>query len=281
MSAKSFRWLIPVLALSVMLASVHAADTVTVVHAEGTADEATAALAKYQLVPKGVVLEGTAEGIEPITTLSYNREKDEFLINGKMTYKNPVSRKEFVQLFKSLRKDDALGVTLLNGSTRVYGSVSAGSEMMEALSATDRLLGGIIYGFDHLLGDAKLPGNYKPRKTENRKVPVVAFSNFTYFTFEKVGESYKCVNCTLDIKLIPMADKKTSSGGHLPDTEKLKEFVMEENDSANIDHIRTHQAEYFKIPFVAKTVATGEAAAFARTVRDSKVDPEELLKQMK
>ncbi len=55
----------------------------------------------------------------------------------------------------------------------------------------------------------------------------------------------------------------------------------QEPDEANIDNLKNYQSEYIKMPQLAKTVAWGEAAAFARAIRDSKVDDEELLKIMK
>ncbi|MBI3829321.1 MAG: hypothetical protein HY291_07380 [Planctomycetes bacterium] len=249
--------------------------------AKPPAEAAQRIVETYKDVPKGVVLEGSASGIEALETLTYDKEKNTFVLNGKATYANPVSRKDFARIFKAVRKDDRLGVTLVNGELRTYGDIGGDSQIAKDLSETDRFLGGVIYGIDRLLGDVKLPGNYKPQKAENRSVAVVAFSSFTEFTFEKKDLVYSRAGCGLSIMLIPLADKKTSSGGHLPDEDKMKTYEMEKADKANIDHLKSYQADYFKMPQFEKTVAWGEAAAFARFVRDSKIDAEEFLKSIK
>ncbi|MGD0091140.1 MAG: hypothetical protein ABSE73_14580 [Planctomycetota bacterium] len=248
----------------------------------GTKPEAVhAVVARYLSIPKGVVLEGTAEGFDKLTSVTYSKDENEFTINGKMQYKNPLSRKEFAQVLKALCKDDLMGVTLIAGEPRVYGKLGADSDMVKQMMETDKLLGGILYAFDWLLEDVKLPGGYKPKHAANRTIPVVAFSRFTNYTFEKSENTYRRTFCNLDVQLIPLSDQKTANGGHLPDLEKSKVYVMEPEDRENIEHLKTHQSEYLKIPAFAKTAATGEAAAFARLIRDSKLDSEELLKQIK
>jgi len=249
--------------------------------ADGQPANAAAVVAAYGDIPKGVVMEGTAEGIEPLTSVTYDKETNAFTINEKLTYKNPLTKKEFGQLFKALIDDDLIGVTLLEGKTRTYGKLSITSNVVNYMAETDKVLGGIVYGLDFLLTGVKLPGDYKPQKAADRKIPVVAFSKFHQFVFEKRGQEYVRVACTLDVTLIPLSEKKASNGGHMPDEAKTKDYVMEEADRANLSHLRDHQSEYFKMPEFSKSVLVGEATAFARYVRDSKVDSEALLKSIK
>jgi hypothetical protein len=241
---------------------------------------ASATMTRFDEIPKGVVLEGSASGIEELTAVSYDKDKNEFLINEKVKYKNPIGRKEFAQMLKALKEDDRIGVTLLEGSIKTYGKMGSGA-VITALSETDKILGGLIYGIDHLLEGVKLPRDYKPRKAADRKIPVVAFSNLNGYTFLKKDGEYVCVGKSLDVTLIPLAEKKAEGGGHLPDKDKINEYAMEDSDRANLDHLRAYQNEYFLMAAFSKSVAAGEAAAFARWVRDSKVDNEALIKAMK
>lgn len=243
--------------------------------------KAAAVVATYGDIPKGVVMEGVAVGIDPITAVTYDKDSNVFTINEKLTYKNPLTRKEFGQLFKAILEDDLIGVTLLEGKTRTYGKLSITSNLVNYMAETDKVLGGIVYGLDFLLTGVKLPGDYKPQKAADRKIPVVAFSRFHQFVFEKRGQEYVRAACTLDVTLIPLSEKKASNGGHMPDEAKVKDYVMEEADRANLAHLRDHQSEYFKMPEFAKSVLVGEATAFARFVRDSKIDSEALLKSIK
>jgi hypothetical protein len=267
--------------LGLPLSGLAQTDAVIVRFQEGSRDTATAALSLYRGVPKGVVLEGVAEGIEPITHLAYDKDSNEFIINKKMRYKLPIPGKEWVQVYRAVVKDDRMGVTLMQGEPRVYGPLPADGAIIKALVETDMMLGGIIYGIDRLLEGVKLPGNFKPKKAQERKIPVVAFSRFTDFAFEKAGDRYQLASCIVDVQLIPLSEKKTERGGHLPDEAKMEEYVMEDSDRENLAHLRTNQAEYLKIPAIAKSAAAGEAAAFARFVRDCKIDEAALVKEMK
>ncbi|HEY3323772.1 MAG TPA: hypothetical protein VGP72_25195 [Planctomycetota bacterium] len=266
--------------IALICIALHAETPMRVQSSEGTAAGAKAIVKTYREIPKGVVLEGVAEGIDALTEVDYDKEKDEFIINNKMRYKNPLSRKEWVQVYKAVQKDDRMGVTLLDGEPHVYGPLSSSSSIVKSMVETDRMLGGIIYGIERLLEGVKLPGDYKPKRATDRKIAVVAFARFTDFAFEKVGEKYQLGSCLLDVQLIPLSEQKTQTGGHLPDNEKMKEYVMEDSDRENIDHIRKFQPEYLKMPDIAKSAAAGEAAAFARFVRDSKVKDAALLKSM-
>jgi len=237
---------------------------------------------RYTDVPKGVVLEGTADGIEPIKSISYDKEKDTIVINGEATYKLPIARKDFAKILKSLLKDDRMGVTLIQGEPRLYGSISGTDRLIDPMVETDKLLGGIIYGIPELL-TVKLPGDYKPKIAKERKIPVVAFTVFNSYQFYKSpkDKSYVRAGCNIEVQLIPLADKKTDSGGHLPDDEVMKNYVMEDADRANLGHLKEKQNEYLKIECIGQTAKIGEAAAFGRWVRDSKIDTKELLEKLK
>jgi hypothetical protein len=246
-----------------------------------SSEESQSIIQRYGTVPKGVVVEGSATGIDEITSLGYEKKADEFIINETFRYKNPVSRKDWSRIFKSLRKSDNLGVTLKEGEVKAYGSLDEESKIIKAMAETDKFFGGIIYGIPRLLEGHKIPGGYTPQFAENRTVAVVAFARLINWKFVKNGQKYESAGCSLDIQLIPMSDQKTKSGGHLPDKEKMKSYVMEETDRKNVEHIKSNQQEYFKISFIAITVQAGEAAAFARLVRDSKaLDADKVLKML-
>jgi len=239
-------------------------------------------VARYNDAPKGVVFEGNADGFEPIKTVGFDKDKNAFVINGGPLYKNPVTTKEFIKILKSIKKDDRLGITLIAGEPHTYGSISADDDIAKNWAASDRLFGGIVYGREHLLGDIKLPGGYTPKQAPNRTVPVVAFTNFTNYKFSKnQNNEYIRASMNVVVVLLPLADKKTEDGGHLPDEEAMKNYVMEEADKANIDHLRVNQDEYLKIPVLGQSAKYGEAAAFSRTLRDLKIDTDKLIDQMK
>jgi hypothetical protein len=253
-------------------------DGVEVRFSEGTATGAAKIVQKYELIPKGVVLEGAAEGFAEVKEVTYDKDANEFTLNGDAKYKLPIARRDFVRLFKTLQKDDRLGVTLIQGETRCYGAISTAEKMVEPLVETDKLLGGIIYGLDHLL-TVKLPGEYKPKKATDRKIPVVAFTVFQGYRFnqKKNSKEYVRSNVNMDITLIPLSEEKTKTGGHLPDLKLTEGYAMEQTDADNLDHLRKHHDQYLEIECIKQAAAVGEAAAFARLIRDSKIPAKDFL----
>ena len=272
-------------AVSILLAIVLVTGAMaenSVSYVEGTPATSSRIVERYCDIPKGVVLEGAAEGVEAIKEIAYDKEKDVLILNGEATYKLPIGRKDFAKILKSLIKDDRLGVTLIQGEPRMYGHISGTDRLIDPMVETDKLLGGIIYGIPELL-TVKLPGDYKPKISKERKIPVVAFTVFNSYQFYKSpkDKSYVRAGCNIEVQLIPLADKKTDSGGHLPDDEKMKGYNMEDSDRANLSHLKERQNEYLKIDCIGKTAAVGEAAAFARWIRDSKVDTKDLIEKLK
>jgi hypothetical protein len=268
--------------LGFVLASAVRAETVTPSESPALTAQASSIVKRYCDVPKGVVLEDGGEGLEELKTITFDKEKDQFVINGTATYKCPLPRKDWVKVFKSLIKDDRMGVTLVEGRPRLYGHISGDDKMVTPLVETDKLLGGILYGIPELL-TVKLPGDYKPKVAKDRKIAVVAFTIFNKYQFYKNPKDnvYTRAGCNIEVQLIPLSETKTDNGGHLPDDEKMKEYVMEESDTANIEHMKKNLEEYLKIECIGQTAKMGEAAAFARWIRDSKVETKELLEKMK
>ncbi len=247
-----------------------------------TPKAAAETLARYQSVPKGVVLEDGADGMEVVRSLAYDSQKNVFTINNAVTYANPVARKEFQKIVKSIYKDDRVGVTLISGEPTMFGSFSTEEDISKNLSETDKLMGGVLYGIERLLTGVRLPGDYKPVRAINRKIPVIAVTTFHQYAFTRMNSAYVRNRCSIDVTLIPLSTTETtSSGGHLPDGEASKIYAMEDSDRINIAHLKAHEAEYCAMQPFKQTVAYGEAAAFARHLRDCKMKLDDVLASMK
>lgn len=237
---------------------------------------------KYESLPKGVILEGVANGWDDVQSVAYDKEKAALVINGKETYVLPMKAKEFAQILKSIQKDDRLGVTLIDGNAKFWGSVENGSTMGRAMIDTDKLMGGIIYGYPHLLEGRKLPQGFNPQKAADRKTPVVAVTRFWRYQFEKKGGQYVCTSDELDVQIFPLnMAGRSGTGGHLPDDDLLKNFSLEASDRENLSALQRHKTELYRMTSMGETSKVGEAAAVARTLRDSKVDLGPLMKQLK
>lgn len=241
-----------------------------------------AAVKKYGSAPAGVTLEGTATGIEKLKTIAYDKDNNQFQINGTAVYKCPVERKAAVEVLRALIKDDRIGVSLLPSEEMLtYGAISSRSTVAETLLDTDKFLGGVVFCRMDYVGDTELPGDYKPQHVGVREIMTAGHFNLTGFGFKKQENKYVCTSRDLQITLYPMSDKKAPDGGVLPDEEAMKAGRYEPEDVANTNHIRANIETYKKIDRVQASMDLGEIAAFYRYLRDSKVDLKALYKSMR
>jgi hypothetical protein len=232
---------------------------------------------QYGVTPKGVVLEGDAVGMEPIASCSYDKATGALLLNGSASYKLPIPAREFGDLLRSLKKDDRVGVTLIDGRSVYWGELD-GRPAGRNLSATDKLMGGLIYGFPNLTEGIKFPGGYKPRQAASRATPVIATTRFCGYRFAKTGAEYTCVADEVDVVMTPLAGDKMADGGH---KRAAVRYEMEPTDRENLNYMQANKADFYAQTSMGLTKKYGEAAAVARTLRDSKIDHEALLKLLR
>lgn len=278
------RRLAPVLLLTALLALPLRAETLATAPA-ADAPAAAKVVDTYGSAPKGAALEGAAIGIEAIESVAYDKEKNEFTLNGKSVLANPVDRREFVRILDALEESDLMAISLLTDkSTLSYGKLSKSSSTMKNLLDTDVFVTGVLWGKEEDFKGKKLPGDYQPQKVKERKANLVAFIQFRDFQWEKKeGDAYSFAGANMIVRMWPLSDKKAPDGGFLPDIQKANDFKPEPEDQANLDHLNTNRNEYFRLEPIASTLKSGMAAAIARSFRDAKekVNLDELRKAMK
>lgn len=251
---------------------------------EGVVGRASVVVEKYGSVPGGVVLESTAVGFQPISSIAYDKKSNVFTLNGNSTYPCPIKGSEFRDLLKALVEDDLVGVSLNReyGKFIVFGKIGKSSRITKVLLEADKVLMGVIFALPEAIGDVKLPGGFKPQAPQSRPTNIVACVNFSNFRFgRREGTTeYSRAGFTLAAILMPVLKEKTDEGGHLPDRQALQANMIAKEDHANAKHLETNKDAFAReVEVVGKAVSYGEAASFARLVRDSGVDLNVLLKQ--
>lgn len=251
---------------------------------EGVVGRADVVVEKYGAVPGGVVLESVAAGFQPISAVTYDKKRNVFSLNGNASYACPIRGKEFRDILKALVEDDLIGVSLNReyGKFIVFGEISRSSRITRVLLDADKVLMGVIFAIPEAIGNTKLPDGFKPQAPASRPANIVACVNLTNFRFGR-GEGtteYSRAGFTLKVILMPVLKEKTEEGGHLPDRQALQANMIAKEDHANANHLETHKDAFAReVEVVRNAVAYGEAAAFARLLRDSGVDIKALLKQ--
>ncbi len=238
------------------------------------ADGAGARLsAHYGSIPKGAVLEGGAEGMEPVERVAYDAEENRFVINGETVYPNPVSREEWATILAAILQDDRIGVSVLSGNRYVvFGDLKKDGAVAKHIVRTDKLICGVTFARAAWVKGVELPGDYQPRPAEQRPAPAVICTIFDGYRFEKEDGVYRRVAGGLTPLIVLVTEETAGAGGfaHDPEATRLKKYARE--DTENLAHIQTHMAAYRRIPCIDRVLRYGEAAAFARHLRDSGAD---------
>jgi len=129
----------------------------------------------YGSIPKGVILEDTADGIEDVFNISFNSQTDEFIINDESTYHCPLRKQEAADIFRSIAIDNRLGVSIIIGEKNiVYGALRQSHTVPQSLFAADMFLISIVFGWNENLRGVTLPGGYHPQSPANRRFDTVS-----------------------------------------------------------------------------------------------------------
>lgn len=227
---------------------------------------------EYPSVPKGIVLEGAAIGMEPISSVTYDARRNAFIINNSAIYPNPVSPQDFKELCEALADHNHLGVSIRpDRSFFTYGRISHNSRIARDLASTDRLLGGVVFGMREFIGNRRLPGGYVPKSIPPQQRRIISASTWKLkdFRFVKDGQNvYRRVDYNLDSELTPVRrDSRARDGGYTSDPEAARRGEIEPADRENHNHIMMSRGEYMAMPEVDRAAKIGEAAAFIRWIR--------------
>lgn len=251
---------------------------------ERVTGQASVMVERYGSVPGGVILESAAAGFEPVTSVTYDKKKNVFTLNGNVTYACPISGKEFRDILQALTSDDRIGVSLnrQEGQYLYFGDFSKNGKMAETLVDADKFLTGVIFAIPEGIGDRKLPAGFQPKAPASRPTNIVGCVNFTNYRFAKRADTNEFVRSgfSLEVILMPVLPKKTAEGGHVPDEDALKAGQITEEDRANAKRLEELKDAFARdVELITRTVTYGEAASFARLLRDSKMDIKALVKQ--
>jgi len=224
-------------------------------------------------LPAGVVLEGEGAGLDPVKTVTYDREKHEFVLDEKIRYACPVDLKDFLDLLRALAEDDRVGVSITSTNDLItYGKIKRKSPVAQALFDTDRFLSGLVFGQEEYYKGIELPGNFKPDRIVNPEPPMAATFVCQGNLFGVLEDRVRVTSGDIAVLVAPLSKKRAPDGGHLVDEEVLKEGKFDEPVRRNLEWIRLSKAEILKMPIPDKARRLSEAAAFIRHLQKSGID---------
>lgn len=235
-----------------------------------TREAAQTIVGKYRSIPGGVTLEGASPDLASVKTVSYDAKANAFIINDDLVYLSPIAIDEFTDIARALAKDDKLGVSLGSSLALVYGSLSPQTAVASNLKMVDKFMAAIAFGNLPMLPGYRFAPGYVGQRVKAVRLAVYFNIHNFRFTEDDSGE-VKRSGADLDTTLVPLSIVGNPDGSHRPDFERIDSGDVPEAYAANLKNMQENIGYYARERIVRRAVAYGEAAAFARALRDNKV----------
>lgn len=239
---------------------------------------------KYSSVPKGITLEGRADGIGLISSIKYDKHSNSFIINDHLELKNPIKAKEFAYLIDAISQDTLFGISVIAGTKAIYyGSWSGkgdGYSISKKLYAADEFFRGVVFAIPSLYKMYRLPGNYKPKKPYLREYYTAVWFNLRHFRYTLKKNKYKYKGCNIQVKLLAVennSEEKAADGGYKLDPAG----ETHEEDRANVANIKANAKGYLSLKVTRPMVEYGKAVALIRLFLDQGIDVNKLKGELK
>jgi hypothetical protein len=229
----------------------------------------------YRSIPGGVVLEGTAANLGPVTKVQYDARINALLLDDRAAYFVPIPAVSVAVLCRAIGQDTKVGVSL--GRTHiVYGAVPLDSDLALDLKIADHFLGDIVFASDNWTKGYRFANGYKPQHPQDRGGNVAVFFKFNGFQFAIQNEEVRLAHANFQVQLVPLSEKKSAEGGHLPDFDAITAGRTFREYQSNATHIAENIQYYRQENIVDRMFLYGEATAFIRGLKDAGVNLDEI-----
>jgi hypothetical protein len=242
--------------------------------------EAHKLLRHYGSIPGGLVLEGTATGIDGVKSVRYEPASNTFMLDDqRMVYASPVSAQSAALLARAIARDDRIGVSLNEQRHIVFGKVPASSDLAADLKSVDNFLGDMVLPPQEWTVGYKFANGFEPMREPGIGNAAVFF-RFKEFEFALKEGKLALAGAQFDARIVPVLKKQMSNGGYLPDYEKISAATGYAPYEAGARHVAENISYYLGEDIVRRTLAYGEVAAFFRNLKASGINLEKLGRQI-
>lgn len=230
----------------------------------------------YRSIPGGVVLEGAAAGLGRVNKVLYDVKMNAIMLDDRAAYFLPIPAKSAAVLCWAIDQDAKVGVSL--GATHiVYGAVPADTDLALDLKIADHFLGDIVFAQNDWTKGYRFANGYTPQKLQERSGGSVAvFFNFNGFQFAIQDEEVRLTHANFQVQLVPLSDKKSGEGGHLPDFDAITAGRTFKEYQANATHVAENIQYYRGENIVDRMFLYGEVAALIRGLKNAGVNLKEV-----
>lgn len=245
--------------------------TITPVDKSPTRQSAGTVVKTYGSTGGGIVLEGAARGLGPISRIQYHAALNALMLDDRAAYFFPIPAGNVAVLCRALQADDRVGVSLGKVHIR-YGVAPPDSDMITDLKMADHFLGDIVWAGKDWTASYRFAGGYEPERLQGPGFPLLVHFNFGNYQFAIVDEEIRLTNVTFSAELVPVSKNRAPDGGFLPDLEAIDQGLKIPEYERNKSHVVNNIDYYRKERIVKLAFEYGEVAAFLRGLKAEGVD---------
>jgi len=227
----------------------------------------------------GVMLEGSARGLGPLSSVKYDARYNALIMNDRLIYFITMPPWDAAALCAEIDDDPHELVGVSEGSrdkdTVYFGlhpQLYKNTGLAQDVMLTDAFLGGVNFGGSDFTAGYKFADGYEPKRPATFSEMIVRFA-FGGFTFTAKDGELALSSLTLDVTMMPVDKKHAVNGSYLPDYAELRAgWAPPPEYVDNAQYIASH-VEYFRSErIIARTVSDGALAALFRSYKESGVN---------
>jgi len=231
-------------------------------------------LSQYPSLGGGILLEGTASGLDGIYSVEYDPIVNGLVLNDETLYFSPVPPQALAALARAIAADERVGASV-GEKQLIYGAVPHESQIAVDLKMADKFLANITLARSWLTARFPLANGYKAQRPSDRDPAIVQF-NLNNYRFDRRSDILRLAGAHFDVRVIPTSSEHAPDGGFLPDYQRIANGTLDAAYAANISHVTENLDYYRGEQVVDRTLRYGEVAALLRALKAQAVDLPEL-----
>ncbi len=225
----------------------------------------------------GIMLEGAAGGLAPVSSATYDGSINALVLNGDLVYFVKIPPWSLATMCREIGADRnaLLGVSETGIDGLTFGDkpeIYKGTDLAYELMMADKFLGDVIFGQNHSWTQGyRFPGS-APVPAAIKSSMLVRFS-FGNFQFGADDGQLSLVSSSLEVRMMPTSAAQSPTGQLLPDYNAMDKGWTPPGAFVANARILTDNVAYFRNEALINAVfADGETAAVLRSLKQANVN---------
>ena len=242
------------------------------------ATEISGVVERYGSLPGGIVMEGTATGLDAVATVRYDAKTNTLILGNDLAFRPEATMQEIASLARALAEDDRIGVSITDEDVIAFGAIPEETRLARSLAVADIFLVDFVVPPREWTEGYRLADSYTPA-TIDTDDEIVAFYSLHDFAFTAEGGEVSLTKANVNLFVVPVLSEPAEDGGYLPDLAALDSGSKADTLALvqkNADHMAANFSYYANERAARRAIAIGEVAAVLRHLKSKGVDLEAL-----